>query len=129
MRILRTLISMFWTSGDVFPGFKARVDSLVSTWQRRTFSKIHLWCDIFTNVYSYYRPQMKLREGNVYTPVCQSFCPLGGGGGGECMTGEHAWKGMCVAGEHAWQGECTAGGMHRRGCVWQGSMHCRGHAW
>ena len=29
-------------------------------------------------LYYYYRPQMKLREGNVFTPVCQSFCSQGG---------------------------------------------------
>ena len=27
---------------------------------------------------NYYRPQTKLREGNVFTPVCQSFCSPGG---------------------------------------------------
>ena len=27
----------------------------------------------------YDRPQTKLREGNVFTRVCQSFCLLGGG--------------------------------------------------
>ena len=26
------------------------------------------------HVILYYRPQMKLREGNVFTPVCQFFC-------------------------------------------------------
>ena len=26
----------------------------------------------------HYRPQTKLREGNVFTPVCQSFCSQGG---------------------------------------------------
>ena len=26
----------------------------------------------------YYRPQTKLRKGNVFTPVCQSFCSQGG---------------------------------------------------
>ena len=26
----------------------------------------------------YYRPQTKLRKGNVFTPVCQSFCSRGG---------------------------------------------------
>ena len=26
---------------------------------------------------SYYRPQTKLRKGNVFTPVCQSFCSQG----------------------------------------------------
>ena len=27
-----------------------------------------------------HRPQTKLREDNVFTPVCQSFCSRGGGG-------------------------------------------------
>ena len=27
----------------------------------------------------HYRPQTKLRKGNVFTPVCQSFCSRGGG--------------------------------------------------
>ena len=27
----------------------------------------------------YYRPQTKLRKGNVFTPVCQSFCSQGVG--------------------------------------------------
>ena len=26
----------------------------------------------------YYRPQTKLRKGNVFTSVCQEFCPQGG---------------------------------------------------
>ena len=26
----------------------------------------------------FYRPQTKLRKGNVFTPVCQSFCLQGG---------------------------------------------------
>ena len=29
---------------------------------------------------NFYYPQTKLREGNVLTPVCQSFCSQGGGG-------------------------------------------------
>ena len=28
-----------------------------------------------------YRPQQYLRKGNVFTTVCQEFCPHGGGGG------------------------------------------------
>ena len=28
---------------------------------------------------NFYYPQTKLREGNVFTPVCQSFCSQGGG--------------------------------------------------
>ena len=30
-------------------------------------------------VYAYYRPQTKLRKGNVFTPVCQLFCSQWGG--------------------------------------------------
>ena len=55
-----------------------------------------------------YRPQMKSQEGNVFTPVYQSFCSQGcvsvakGGGmhgkGGMCGEG-----GMCgKGGGHAW---------------------------
>ena len=70
---------------------------------------------------------MKLRQGNVFTPVCQSFCSQGG----------HAWWGLCMAracmaggmdggGGHAWSGACMA-----RGCAWQtgacvaGGIHIR----
>ena len=28
--------------------------------------------------FDFYHPQMKLWEGNVFTPVCQSFCSQGG---------------------------------------------------
>ena len=51
-----------------------------------------------------YRPQTKLREGYVFTPVCQSFCSRGGGDvrdrGGWGMCG-----GACVA-----EGECVVWG-------------------
>ena len=30
--------------------------------------------------FSYYRPQKKLRKGNVFTNTCQEFCPQDGGG-------------------------------------------------
>ena len=37
---------------------------------------------------NFYRPQTKLRKGNVFTPVCQSFCSRGGGGClPQCMLG------------------------------------------
>ena len=48
---------------------------------------------------NFYRPQTKLRKGNVVTSVCQEFCPGGGclegdvhgrGDGGACMAGETA---------------------------------------
>ena len=44
-----SLIPVFWTSGDISSlGFKARVGSLIRTWQRHTwciFPEIHLWCN------------------------------------------------------------------------------------
>ena len=53
-------------------------------------------------------PATKLQQGNVFTSVCQEFCP-----GGACKAGgvhgEGAWqrgvcgKGTCMAGGHAWQ--------------------------
>ena len=30
-------------------------------------------------LFYYYRPQTKLRKGNVFTSLCQEFCPQGGG--------------------------------------------------
>ena len=46
---------------------------------------------------NYYRPQTKLRKGNVFTSVCQSSCSLERGEGG-CVAGGCAWWGVCVAG-------------------------------
>ena len=34
-----------------------------------------------------YRPQTKLRKGNVFKPVCQSVCSQGEGGLPQCMLG------------------------------------------
>ena len=62
-------------------------------------------------------PATKLRLGNVFTSVCQEFCPQGGG---------HAWLEVCVAGGHAWQegmrvrGACVAGDVHGRGACMVG---------
>ena len=68
----------------------------------------------------FYRPHTKLPEGNVFTPVCMSFCSQGG-------------RVACIAGGHAWQvGACMAGGMCGRGCAWwgracvAGGMHSMG---
>ena len=59
-----------------------------------------------------YRPQTKLREGNVLTPVCQSFFSQGGVHDRGCI-----WQGACVVG-----GMQGMWGMHRRGglCLWGG---------
>ena len=77
---------------------------------------------------------MKLRQGNIFTPVSQSFCSQRGGG---VDGGGHVWQGGMHGGAHAWQG-----GMCDRGCAWRegirgrgGGMHGRGacvaggHAW
>ena len=47
-------------------------------YQKHQNTKSHLkrWCYRY-----FYRPQRKLREGDTFTPVCQSFCSRGGGGG------------------------------------------------
>ena len=57
----------------------------------------------------FYRPQTKLREGDVFTPVCDSAYRgegMHGKGGGTCMAkggGVCVVKGVCmVKGEHAW---------------------------
>ena len=82
-----------------------------------------------------YRPQTKLREGNVFTPVCDYVN----------RRGVHVWQGaacqgVCMSGgmyvrEHVRQGVYVAGeGVHGRGgCAWQGRvcMACivGGHVW
>ena len=40
--------------------------------------KVKCFCCRFPIVGHFYRPQMKLRKGNVFTPVCQSFCSHSG---------------------------------------------------
>ena len=58
-------------------------------------------------MHDFYRPQTKLPKGNVFTSMCQKFCP-----GGECM---------CVAG-----GMHGREGVHGRGmCGVGGGMHGR----
>ena len=70
--------------------------------------------------YVYYYPQTKLREGNVFTPGCDSV-HRGGGVHGE--SGVHDKEGMHVKG-----GMCGKGGgcMTKRGDVWQGYARCGG---
>ena len=40
-------------------------------------------------VSGYYRPQRSCGQGNIFTPVCHSFCSQGGGGLPQCMLGYH----------------------------------------
>ena len=48
----------------------------------------------------FYRPQTKLRKGNVFTPVCQSFCSHGGGGSASVHAGIHSPR-LTPPGRHA----------------------------
>ena len=73
----------------------------------------------------------KLRQGNIFTSLCQEFCPQGGmHGRGACVVGGYVWQGG-----HAWQGACMVGGMHGREVCIAGGVHGRGtcmaggHAW
>ena len=91
------------------------------------------------NMSSYYRPQTKLRKGNVSTPVSQSFCSqVGCTAGvrmmaaceaGECMVGSVAGGvhggGMCCRG-HAWQGACVVGACVAGGVCGRRDCHCSG---
>ena len=74
-------------------------------------------------------PATKLRQDNIFTPVCQSFCSQG-----QCVAGGVHGKGDVhgkrdVQGRgHVWQ----EGGMHGRGwgCAWwKACMVLGGHAW
>ena len=56
-----------------------------------------------------------LGQGNVFTPVCQSFCSQGGGGRAWQGVGMHGREWACMAG-----GACMTGGVHGRGHLWQG---------
>ena len=71
---------------------------------------------------------MKLRQGNIFTSVCQQFCPQGGcawlhqGGMCGCMGG---MRGCTRGGVHGF----IQGGVH--GFIWGGAcvVLFRGHAW
>ena len=54
-------------------------------------------------------PATKLRQGYVFTGVCDSYHGAG----------EREWWEACMAGGHAWQGACVAGGGHGGGHTWQ----------
>ena len=53
-------------------------------------------------------PVTKLWQGNVFTPVCQSFCSQGGmHARGACMVGACIAGGHVCPGGHVWQGSCA----------------------
>ena len=82
-----------------------------------SYGTLH-WDFVVDNFVSYYRQQTKLREGNVFTPVCDSVH-----GGEACMvTGMHGGEGACMAGSicggkgmHAGQAASEADGTHLTG--------------
>ena len=47
------------------------VHGIVSKIAHKTLSKIWTWCN-------YYRPQRSCGQGNIFTPVCHSFCSQSG---------------------------------------------------
>ena len=54
-----------------------------------TIMSIHTYCESYRFSY-HYRPQRKLRQGYVFTPVCLPFCSQGAGmHGGPCSGGGH----------------------------------------
>ena len=55
---------------------------------------------------------MKLRQGNVFTPVCQSFCSQGA-----CIVGACVAEGACMAGGVAGEMSSAAGGTHPTGML------------
>ena len=65
-----------------------------------------------TTTVSFYRPQTKLRKGNVFTPVCQSFCSWGGLS--QCMLG-YTPLGRPPLGRHPQQKATAADGTHHTG--------------
>ena len=72
-------------------------------------------------------PATKLRQGNVFTSVCQEFCPQGGGGGVSvpaCTTG-HMTRRVSVWGASVQGGLCPGGGgslSRGRGIYVQGGL-------
>ena len=66
--------------------------------------------------HDFYLPQ--LREGNVFTSMCHSFCPQVGGRGS--ASGRSAWGGSCI------QGVCLPRGVCIRGvCIQEGGSTSR----
>ena len=55
-----------------------RVRELSNTVSRPFGNTSRLMTKCPSRIKFYYRPQTKLRKGNVFTPVCQSFCSGGG---------------------------------------------------
>ena len=51
-------------------------------WHRSSFLRVR-------NISDFYRPQRSCGQGNIFTPVCHSFCSQGAGGLPQCILGYH----------------------------------------
>ena len=78
----------------------------------------------------HYRPQTKLREGNVLTPVCDSVhSGVSVQGRGLCPGGSLSREGLCPGGSLSREGVCPGRvsvreGLRRGGVVCQGDPPC-----
>ena len=96
------------------------------------YPRSHFYDSVILNIFPYYRPQTKLREGNVFTGVCDSLhrggcLVLGGSGPGGCLvetpprtataaggthpTGMHScWlnRSTCIFNAICWSIECSS---------------------
>ena len=68
---------------QVFYHERVKIRSKSGVWKERTsgleYVHIEYSCLCRDLRYNFYRPQMKLWKGNVFTSVCQEFCPRGEG--------------------------------------------------
>ena len=66
---------------------------------------------ITTEATNWYRPQTKLRQGNVFTPVCDSVHRVGGGtmSRGVSVRGCLCPEGLCPAGSLSWEVSLSRG--------------------
>ena len=49
-------------------------------------------CSFFGKICSFYRPQRSCGQGNIFTPVCHSFCSQGGRGSASVHAGISPWE-------------------------------------
>ena len=60
--------------------FPARVGTLFTSWALPLLRSSHVNDNIKHWVFFYYRPKRSFGQGNIFTPVCHSFCSQGVGG-------------------------------------------------
>ena len=122
--------------------YKAPIQILDNNWWKYFMDDASVTCNLSTYssavwLYAiavwviFLPPATKLRLGNIFTSVCQEFCPqrgVHGTVGGMCGRG-HAWQGVCMAGGMHGRGVCMAGGMCGGGHAWWGDAWQGGHVW